>query len=87
MLLLSQNKTQILNLDNISNIKVENTFIKAYFNDGRDEILGAYRTRNRAQDVLLEILIKYEEYRIIKHPKKGIINAISLPKVYKIPKE
>lgn len=68
MIILSQDKTEIINFDNIMNISIsdcekEGFLVAAGFIVGRDDNyrdLGYYKTEERAKEVLQEIIKKYD---------------------------
>lgn len=90
MIIVSQEKDEILNFNNIMNIKVTNCeedgyLISAGFIVGRDDNyrdLGYYKTEERAKEVLEEITDMYcscnSEYGNIGYVKN---------RVYKMPKK
>lgn len=92
MLILSQDKDKILNFNNIIQVYV-NKYANEYPDISCDTLnelninLGDYKTEERAKEVLQEIIKKYNEYGEIASPKIGIINIVTLPKVYKMPEK
>ncbi len=68
MIILSQDKTEIINFDNVININIddcgeEGYLISAGFIVGRDDNyrdLGYYKTEEGAKEVLRQLLCEYE---------------------------
>ena len=89
MIILSQNKDEIVNFDNIINIMITDCdgdfVISAVALVGVDDVyreLGYYKTEERAKEVLQEIISKYRQWN------KDANNAVTIiPKVYEMPKE
>ncbi len=91
MIIVSQDKYNILNFDTTVNIGVEEIStlndivqISAQTN-GNTIVLGKYETEERAKEVLQEIVNKYTEYVTINNPKQGAIGIYDRPKVYEMP--
>lgn len=102
MIIVSQEKDEILNFNNIMNINVTNCeedgyLISAGFIVGRDDNyrdLGYYKTEERAKEVLEEIVEKYSTYlqlnggpAILQGQMDIQPNIFNIPKIYKMPKE
>jgi len=102
MIIVSQEKDEILNFNNIMNIQVTNCeedgyLISAGFIVGRDDNyrdLGYYKTEERAKEVLQEIVGKYSSYLQLNGGPailKGTLDIapaiFNIPKVYEMPKE
>lgn len=95
MLIVSQDKTMILNYENIEVIGIGNPLEN---NDGKFKILvettsdnqypiAEYETEKRANEVLQEIVGLYRRCQQVIGERGGIINFIYPPKVYEMPKE
>lgn len=88
MIIVSQSKRMILNLDNIlglgiSSLEDKSIAIKMYeSNDRVGTTIAKYETAERAQEVLQEIVSKYRQYNLDNNKAVTI-----LPKVYEMPKE
>ncbi len=92
MIIVSQDKTSIINFDNISCIQIDPSFgnvgcieINAESENGELYELGIYETEEKAKEVLQEIIQKYESAQ----SKLGN-TYISLEKydfVYEMPKD
>ncbi len=97
MIIVSQNKKQMINLDNTTRI-----FIADFSEDGDDFGIGAdtnsaesqcwdlgyYKTEERAKEVLQEMVSKYKEYATISNVAGNDIKQIyTIPKVYEMPEE
>lgn len=98
MLIKSQNKKIIVNMDNVAAIELIDTIIDSKGNEipstnqfaigvsttnGRDFVIATFKVREKAQKVMDSITEKYEAYRISR--TEGLI--VEAPKVYKIPEE
>lgn len=88
MIIVSQDKTEIINFDNVNTLRAAKTgFIVSYENtykaeDDCSNILGKYKTESRAKEVLQEIISKYRQWN------QDANNAVTIiPKVYEMPKE
>lgn len=89
MIIVSQNKDEIVNFDNIINIMITNCdgdfVISAVALVGVDDVyreLGYYKTEEKAKEVLQEIVNKYKQWN------KDNNNSVTvIPKVYEMPKE
>lgn len=90
MIIQTQNKEEIINFDNVMNIEITNCDedgfgIFAGFIVGRDDnyrLLGYYKSKERAREVLQEIISKYRKWN------KDANDAVTIiPKVYEMPKE
>ena len=102
MIIISQEKDEILNFNNIMNIQVTNCeedgyLILAGFIVGRDDNyrdLGYYKTEERAKEVLQEITQKYSSYlkleggpAILQGQMDIQPNIFNIPKVYEMPEK
>ncbi len=101
MIIVSQDKLQIFNFKTAKNIWIEDEEVKInqieqivypIYIDG--EMLGAYKTIERAKEVLKEIVEKYSSYLELKggvaFMQGGMNiqpNIFNIPKVYEMPKE
>lgn len=61
MLILSQDRLEIVNFNNITNMFILNYSIKCMLTDGGETYIGAYETEKRAKEVLQEITKAYIE--------------------------
>lgn len=85
MIIMNQDKEYILNLNNITSIGVDgNNEIKCIFNNGKWSSLGQYKTKERAKEVLQEIISRYQGANFI-----SFSNNIGYVKneAYKMPEE
>ncbi|MBQ9657630.1 MAG: hypothetical protein IJV31_02545 [Clostridia bacterium] len=89
MIIVSQDKTEIVNFDNVINVQfldIDGDYvISATAVVGTDDIyreLGYYKTEERAKEVLKDIVNKYKQFNFDKNQAVTI-----LPKVYEMPKE
>ena len=88
MLILSQDKTKIVNFDNLIQIYItqdeEETanFIRYESVDSLYDDLGEYKTEERAKEVLQEIISKYKTTLYNSKTNETVVN---IPKVYEMP--
>ncbi len=83
MIIVNQEKDNIINFNNLERIYVwENNTVRADTIYQNNLLLGIYKTRKRAEEVLQEILNKYRQYNLDNNKAVTII-----PKVFEMPKE
>lgn len=93
MIIVSQDKTEIINFDNVNTLRATKTgFIVSYENtykaeDDCSNILGKYKTEERAKEVLQEIMKRYLEIKCFYNSKYEVMQAIEQPKVFEMPVE
>lgn len=89
MIILSQDKLQIFNFRTAKNIWIEEEEVEinqieqivySIYIDG--EIVGAYETKERAKEVLQEIISKYKTTLYNSKTNETVVN---IPKVYEMP--
>ena len=91
MIIVSQDKTKIVNFDNLTQIYItqdeEETayFIRFETVDSLYDDLGEYKTEERAKEVLQEIIKSYRDYRTAECD--GYTNVLEETAVFEIPKE
>lgn len=56
MIIVSQDKSEIINFDKVQNIYVSGRFISLNFELNNYEVIGTYKTEERAKEVLREIV-------------------------------
>ena len=89
MIIVSQDKTKIVNFDNLIQIYItqdeEETanFIRYESVDSLYEDLGEYKTEERAKEVLAEIIKSYRDYRTAECD--GYTNVLQETAVFDIP--
>ena len=97
MVILSQDKTQMINFDEMFRLYIDNWSDEEFpteqtcfciragnFNEHKiSAFLGEYSTMKRAKEVLQEIINRYENWEIMK---AGLLSKIYSP-VYKMPEE
>jgi len=66
MLIVSQDKTIIINFNKIQQIYVSDKYISAIYELHDSEVIGTYKTEKRAKEVLQEIIARYEHTQYIK---------------------
>lgn len=90
MIIVSQDKTKIVNFDNLIQIYItqdkEETanFIRYESVDSLYEDLAEYDTEERAKEVLQEIISKYKTTLYNSKTNETVVN---IPKVYEMPTE
>ena len=90
MIIESQDKTKIVNFDNLTQIYItqdeEETanFIRYESVDSLYEDLGQYETEERAKEVLQEIISKYKTTLYNSKTNETVVN---IPKIYEMPIE
>ena len=85
MIIISQNKKEIINFDNIININIadcgeDGYLISAGFIVGRDDNykdLGYYKTKERANEVLQKIIRQKSIFEYFKNAPRDIQNSIA----------
>lgn len=94
MIIVSQDKTKIVNFDNIAHIFISKDSEKHFLflieygkMTGTSELLGVYSTEERAKEVLQEIMKKYLEIKCFYYSKYEVMQAIEQPKVFEMPVE
>lgn len=101
MIILSQDKLQIFNFRTAKNIWIEEEEVEinqieqivySIYIDG--EIVGAYETKERAKEVLQEIIQKYSSYlkleggpAILQGQMDIQPNIFNVPKIYEMPEK
>ena len=95
MLIVNQNKDELINFENIMNIGIcgenEEYSISAGFIVGRDDNyreLGVYKTEERAKEVLQKIIKFYDDTQIKMMIQSAMmLNSASSDFVYQMPEE
>ena len=92
MIIVSQDKEEIVNFDLICNIFVFGSGIKCILADGCDTIIGEYKTQKRAKEVLEEIINMYkatESFIATANRISDNVGALAIQKgfVYYMPEE
>ena len=85
MIIISQDKTEIINFNNIESIWIcsdEEGIFTIEATADTNTSLGKYKTEERAKEVLQEIIRKYETFSL---DRLGSIKII--PKVYEMPEK
>ena len=88
MVIVSQDRNEIINFDNVERIDIIVSTDPWCYNvnfetDGTRDLLGNYATEERAKEVLQEIITRYESW---ENMKVGQPSEICLP-VYEMPEE
>ncbi len=93
MLIISQDKTQIFNFDNINYLhmgkNLDNDFaVEINYSDCNYNVIARYKTEERAKEVLQEIISEYKKYATISNVAGNDIRGIyNIPKVYEMPED
>lgn len=95
MVIVSQDKEEIINFSNVTNMFVmEDGDIRAMLVSGNDTFIAQYEKKERAKEVLQEIVKKYSSYMqlnggpAILQGQSDIAPAIfNIPKVYEMPEK
>lgn len=66
MIIVSQDKSEIINFDKVQNIYVSGRFISLNFELNNNEVIGTYETEERAKEVLKEISERLENWENLK---------------------
>ena len=91
MIIVSQDKTKIVNFDNLIQIYItqdeEETanFIRYESVDSLYDDLGEYKTEERAKEVLQEIIKSYRDYRTAECD--GYTNVLQETAVFEMPED
>lgn len=91
MLIVSQDKTKLINFNNIKEIRqihedYNNVEIEALINDNYT-VLGKYKTTERAKEILEAIIKEYKKVLTTFNRGTGQQRFYDLPKVYYMPEE
>lgn len=90
MIIVSQDKTKIVNFNNLTQIYITQdeekttTFIRYETVDSLYDDLGKYKTEERAKEVLQEIISKYKTTLYNSKTNETVVNV---PKVYEMPEK
>lgn len=93
MIIESQDKTKIVNFDNLTQIYITQdeeetaTFIRYETVDSLYDDLGEYKTEERAKEVLQEIIGFYKKTDCIIGIGDSLKQVVNLPKVFEMPVE
>lgn len=87
MIIVSQDREAIINFERIANIWISKDTTEYFEINADGELLGTYKTKERAKEVLQEIARKYTSYTEIVSPRVGIKQVSDLPKSYIMPEE
>lgn len=87
MIIVYQDKTGIINFDKVQNIYVSGRYVRLNFELNNNEVIGTYKTKERAKEVLNEIVKKCADC-LYSDDGYGSFQTITIPpKVYKMPEE
>lgn len=87
MIIVSQDREDIINFDNVKMINREENRISVDANFGRDDFycIAEYDTEERAEEVLAEIIKSYRDYRTAECD--GYTNVLQETAVFDMPEE
>ena len=85
MLIISQDKSEIINFDKVQNIYVSGRFISLNFELNNNEVIGTYETEERAKEVLKEILEAYKNCNYYSLSQMG--EGFVINDYYEMPEE
>lgn len=92
MIIVSQNKTELINFSNIVRLAVSNNaegqaLIEVHnFCDDFETVIGLYKTEERAKEVLREIIEKIKNKSTVEMDAIGVKTEIS-DGIYEMPQE
>ena len=66
MIIVYQDKTGIINFDKVQNIYVSGRYVSLNFELNNNEVIGTYKTEERAKEVLQEIIERLENWENLK---------------------
>lgn len=89
MLIVSQDREEILNFENIENIWISAEERKFAIEATADTntTLGYYKTKERAKEIIAQIVELYEKCQIVVDERNRLVNYVQKPKVYRMPEE
>ncbi len=98
MIIVSQDKDNVINYDNVKSLWIDDNVLDktntTFYINADDDFLGEYETEERAKEVLQEIVEKYSSYLELKggvaFMQGGMNiqpNIFNIPKVYEMPEE
>lgn len=98
MIIVNQDKTEIINFNKVENIYVSGRYISIYFGLNDNEVIGQYSTEERAKEILEEIIKCYantEQYKCLSgmpncayEEKVNVLNKLAENAViYEMPQE
>ncbi len=85
MIIVSQDKSEIINFDKVQNIYVSGRFISLNFELNNNEVIGTYETEERAKEVLKEILEAYKNCNYYSLSQMG--EGFVINDYYEMPEE
>ena len=87
MIIVSQDKTEIINLDRVTEISVSENYICVTdrIEQKAGYIIATYKTEERANEVLKEIIQSYRDYRTAE--VDGYTNVLQETAVYEMPED
>lgn len=87
MIIVSQDRKKIINFERIKSIWISND-TEEYFEINADgELLGIYKTEERAEKILEYIIKTYLSYASVKNLTGDIKSIHTIPSAYVMPKE
>jgi hypothetical protein len=89
MLIVSQDREEILNFENIENIWIsaEEGRYTIEATADTNTTLGFYNTKEKAKEIIAQIVELYEKCQIVVDERNRLVNYVQRPKVYRMPEE
>lgn len=89
MLIVSQDREEILNFENIENIQIsaEEGRYTIEATADTNTTLGFYNTKEKAKEIIAQIVELYEKCQIVVDERNRLVNYVQRPKVYRMPEE
>lgn len=94
MIIVNQDKTEIINFNKVENIYVSGRYISIYFGLNNNEVIGQYSTEERAKEILRKIIQCYtntEQYKCFSNNSdknyETLNYLIENSFIYEMPKE
>ena len=90
MIIVTQDKEAILNFENSTTVIIKETLkqydIVSHLTNGRIATLGEYKTKERAKEVLQEIIEKIQNKSFVEMNSEGLTTGLT-GGIYEMPKE
>lgn len=94
MMIVNQDKTEIINFNKVENMYVSGRYISINFGPNNNEVIGQYETEERAKEVLKQIMQCYantEQYKCFSNNSdknyETLNYLIENSFIYEMPKE
>lgn len=87
MIIVSQDRKKIINFERIKSIWISNDTEEYFEINADEELLGNYKTEERAEKILEYIIKTYLSYASVKNLTGDIKSIHTIPSAYVMPKE